>query len=345
MQVIRTIIILLGLSTLPAAAAADVDPLFEDQSTLQVVLTAPFNTLIRKRPDEEYLPGEIRFKGADGDWVDLEVQVRARGNFRHKYCDFPPMNLNFRRSDVEGTVFEGQHKLKMAVHCKDSAQYQQAVLREFLAYRMLNSVTDLSFRVRLLEVIYVDSDERRSNLVRYAFLIEHPDRLAERIGKERLDIAYADIARIQPDELNLTSIFQYLIGNVDFSPVAGSNNECCHNYEMFGNGTDRLLAVPYDFDLAGIVNAPYAMTDKELGVEKIGQRVYRGWCGNNGYLEGSIARFQAVRDAVYALVAAQQELEPSVRDNMARYIDEFYAVVDDPEAVEREITGKCTNDP
>jgi hypothetical protein len=206
---------------------------------------------------------------------------------------------------------------------------------------MLNSVTDLSFRVRLLQVTWVDSDERRPRMVRQAFLIEHKNRLAARIDREEQEIEYAEISAIQPDHLNLTSVFQYLIGNVDFSPIAGSNNECCHNYEMFGSGADSLVAIPFDFDFAGIVNAPNAVPDTERGVDKVGQRVYQGFCVNNGHVDGSISIFKQARDEIYAQVANMEELEPTVRENITRYVDEFYEVIDDPLEVEREIIGKC----
>ena len=104
--------------------------------------------------------------------VEVAIQVRARGNFRYKFCDFPPLNLNFRRSQLEGTLFENQNKLKLVGHCKITRRYEQSVLREYLAYRLLNAMTDLSFRVRLLEVTWVDSDERRGRMVRSAFLID-----------------------------------------------------------------------------------------------------------------------------------------------------------------------------
>jgi hypothetical protein len=302
--------ILLGVSTMPTVEAGSTDPLFRSQAPLKVAITAPLSTLVRDRSETEYLPGVFSFKEADGTLVELNVLVRARGNFRHRNCDFPPITLNFRRSQVEGTLFEQQNKLKMVNHCKITRQYEQAVLREYLAYRLLNSVTDLSFRVRLLRVTYVDSDERRGRMVRSAFLIEHKNRLATRIGRTEQELERAEISTIQASHLNLASMFQYLIGNVDFSPIAGSNNECCHNYSLYGNGDDSMVAIPYDFDLAGIVNAPYLEPDKERGVERVGQRVYRGYCVNNGYVEDSISEFQKARDALYALVADHQNWSP-----------------------------------
>ena len=337
----RTIMIAFAVLSLPVAAAGPADPLFDDDAALKVVITAPLTTLLRARPEEPPLAGAFSYKEADGKSVDLDMRISARGNFRKRTCDFPPLNLNFRKAQVEGTLFDHQDKLKMVAHCKDSRRYEQIVLREYLAYRILNSLTDLSFRVRLLEVTYVDIDERRPRMVRSAFLIEHKDRVADRIGREALDIVRTEISALQPDYLNLTSMFQFLISNTDFSPNLGSNNECCHNHEMFGNDAEPLLAIPYDFDLAGFVNAPYAAPDPELGIESVRQRLYRGYCVNNSHVEATVARFLEARDALYALVADREELELTVRDNIARYMDEFYEIIGDPREVERQITGQC----
>ena len=299
------------------------------------------STLLRGRSETEYLPGVFTYRDESGAKVDLDIGIRARGNFRLRNCDFPPVTLNFSRSQVAGTLFDGQNKLKMVVHCKITRQYEQAVVREYLAYRMLNTVTDLSFRVRLLQVVWVDSDERTGTMVRSAFLIEDRDRLAARTGLEEQDIERTEISALEPGYQNLVSLFQYLVGNVDFSPIAGSGGECCHNHAMYGNGAGALVAIPFDFDFAGIVNAPNAVIDRERGVEWLGQRVYRGFCANNRFLGDSIDRFGQVRGALYALVSGQEELEPGVRGNLARYLDAFYQVIDDPLGVEREIVGKC----
>ena len=146
------VVILITTLAMPSAHAASPDPLFQDDSTLRVQITAPFARLIDERAMDQELPGSFSFKGPDGVKLELDVKVRARGRFRHDNCDFPPLFLNFRRSQVVGTLFAQQNKLKMVVHCKDSGRYQESVLREYLAYRMLNSVTDQSFEVRLLDV-------------------------------------------------------------------------------------------------------------------------------------------------------------------------------------------------
>ena len=331
---------LMGL-TLPAFAAKLPDTLFQSDEVLSVELTAPISTLIRERPQEKYLEASFTFKDADGTWVKLDSGIRARGNFRHRNCDFPPLTLNFKKSQVEGTIFENQDKMKMVVHCKDSGRYAQAVLQEYLAYRLLNALTDQSFRVRLLEVGYEDSDERRSRMARYAFLIEHKNRLAHRIGRKSLDIEQTEISAIQPDHLNLTSLFQFLIGNTDFSPIEGGHDECCHNYDLFAKGADPLLSVPYDFDHSGFVNAPYAQPAEWVDIKNVRQRAYLGYCVNNPFVEGSIARFHQVRGELYVLVAELQGLESSVRDRLTRYMDEFFEIIGEPEEIEGKIIGEC----
>ncbi len=342
LQTATTSLFIFQAMTTPAAVSDLPDALFQADKTLEVTITAPLKTLIRERPTEDYLPGVFHFTETDGTSVDFDVEMRTRGHFRHKTCDFPPLSLNFKKSQTDGTLFDKQNKMKLVVHCDDSSRYEQTVLREYLAYRLLNAITDLSFRVRLLQVRYVDSEDRRDEQVRFAFLIEHKNRLAKRLDRKDLEIERTTVGAIQPNQLNLTSIFEFLIGNTDFSPIAGASyNECCHNYVLFGNDVDPLLAIPYDFDQSGLVDAPYAVPPEQLRIRSVRQRVYRGRCVNNEYIEESISKFRNSRDALYALVAEQERLDSGVRKSIVRYIDDFYEIIDDPQEVERKIIDRC----
>lgn len=216
------------------------------------------------------------------------------------------------------------------------------MLREHLAYKILNVMTNMSFRARLLRVTYVDSEQRRDDQVRYAFLIEHKNRLAARYGLKDLEIERTTVRAIQADRLNLTSVFEFLIGNTDFSPVAGPpGDECCHNYVLFGNGVEQIVAIPYDFDQSGFVDAPYAEPNHRFGIRSVRQRVYRGRCVNNEHVANSLTRFRERRDEIYAVVAAQEGLEDNTRERIVRYIDSFYRLIDDPRDVERRIIKRC----
>jgi hypothetical protein len=318
------------------------DPLFQDQDIIDVRIVAPLTTLVRERPTEDELPGVFQYTATDGSELEFDVKIRTRGHFRHSVCDFPPLWLNFKKSQTNDTLFDKQNKLKLVVHCDDSERYEQTVLREYLAYRYFNAITDLSFRVRLLRVTYVDNEERRDDQTRFAFLIEHKNRLAKRFDMKDLKIERTKVESIQSDLLNLTSVFEFFIGNTDFSPIAGApGNECCHNYVLFGNDSDLLIAIPYDFDQSGIVDAPYAIPNETLRIRSVRQRVYRGRCVNNEHVMTSIGRFRENRDALYALADAQEGLESRVREKIVRYIDDFYEIINDPQDIERLIVGRC----
>ena len=313
-NVYRALIILAPL--LPAISWAaeesgQPDPLFQSNEVIDVRLAAPLATLVKERPTDEDLQGIFQFTDSNNAVVDFDVQTRTRGHFRHNICDFPPLWLNFKKSQTKDTLFDKQDRLKLVVHCDDSNRYEQTVLREYLAYRYFNVVTDQSFRVRLLRVAYVDTDGRRDEQTRYAFLIEHKNRVGKRLDRKDLKLDRTTVDAILGDQLNLTSVFELFLGNTDFSPIAGApGNECCHNYVLFGNDVDPLLSIPYDFDQSGIVNAPYAVTNENLPIRSVRQRLYRGRCVNNEHVPASMQALQDNRDAIYKLVEDQEGLEP-----------------------------------
>ena len=147
---------------------------------------------------------------------------------------------------------------------------------------------------------------------------------------------------MQGDQLNVTSVFEHLIGNTDFSPIAGAPyNERCHNYVLCSNDVDPIVGVPYDFNQSGFVDAPYAAPNPRLGIRSVEQRVYRGRFANNEYLGASLQAFRDKRARLYAVVNDQTELTKRIRKNLVKYLDSFYKLIDDPRDVEKKIYGKC----
>jgi hypothetical protein len=317
------------------------DPLFESSERLDVVIEAPWSTYLRSKSRDEDLQGRLLIGTADDTGQAFDIGIRARGRSRHDWCDFPPVLLNFKRSQVEDTLFENQNKLKLVVHCKASAAFEQIVLKEYLVYRMLNTLTERSFRVRLLHVTFVDSDGRLNDIERYAFLIEHKQRLAERLGKEIVEVERAKVGDLQPADLNTASVFAYMIGNTDFSPIIGPGGECCHNVVLFSNGNGALLAVPYDFDQSGVVDAPYAQPNRKFGIRTVRQRVYRGRCANNDYIDDTLQIFRDRHRQVVELVDRQEGLQDATRRRVRDYIEGFFRIIDDPRRIKREIVDEC----
>ena len=91
-----------------------------------------------------------------------------------------------------------------------------------------------------------------------------------------------------------------MIGNTDFSPVAGPPGEdCCHNYVLFKGEGANITPVPYDFDQSGFVDAPYANPNPRFKIRSVKQRVYRGRCGNNSQIPDTLQQFQDKRAEIY----------------------------------------------
>lgn len=327
-----------------AAPAGEAVPLFADDTLLPIRIEAPLKALTRERSDTEYLDGLLYYTGGDGLEQALDLKLRARGRYRRKpdTCSFPPVRLNFRKGQVEGTPFAGVDKLKLVTHCKDSGSFEQNVLEEYLAYRIFNTLTDKSFRVRLLQVDWVDSERGRGTGIRYAFLIEDDDLLEGRLGAQRMEVRGIAYDLLQPEQAALVSVFQYLIGNTDFSMVLGpKDDDCCHNVVLFAGDHGRYLPVPYDFDFAGLVNARYAKPNPRLDIRRVTTRLYRGNCIHNDYLDGALEQVMARRESIMALVDGVPGTDERTRENARRYLGDFYEDLSAPDGADRHLVKDC----
>ena len=132
----------------------------------------------------------------------------------------------------------------------------------------------------------------------------------------------------------MTAVFEYMIGNPDWSDVAG------HNVEILDRG-GAALAVPYDFDFSGIVDAPYAEPNPRFKLRSVKSRLYRGRCINNAYVEESIQKFRDKRDVIYSLITDQPGFEDKTRKNLIKFVDKFYALIAEPKKVENYMIKRC----
>ena len=332
-------------SVVQAEPLTEPDRIFADNSTLEVTISAPFTSIMDVRSVDEETPGKLQYTNSEGVAVEFDVAIRSRGLYRRRadICRFAPIRLNFKKSQTRDTLFDKQDKVKIVTHCQPrSGTYEQTVITEYLAYRILNLLTDMSFRVRLLRVTYKDTDRSGRETVNYAVLIEHRDRLANRIDATVFKTNKVRIGDLRPEHTNIASVFQYLIGNTDFSPVAGRpDDDCCHNYVLFDVGGEKLVSVPYDFDQSGLVNAPHASANPRFRLKSVKSRLYRGRCFNNVQLPASLARFREKREEIDALMREQPSLASGTKKRVLAFVAAFYKTIDNPKRVEKRLVKKC----
>lgn len=329
------------------SAAGDPDQLFASFETLSVRIRAPFAKVMEDRPEDKdhEVDGKFSYTAADGVAQEFAVKILTRGNNRRKteVCRFPPLRLNFKKGDLKDTLFDKQDKLKLVAHCQNShALYRQTVIREYLAYRILNTLTDYSFRARLLKITYEYSDDENKEEESYAFFIESKERLGKRLDMEEQDVTYLEIEQLDQEYTNLTSVFEYFIGNVDFSPVLGaSGRNCCHNFSVFSADSETFWSIPYDFDLTGLVDPPHAVPNPKYRQRNMRHRIYRGRCYNNTYLPSTLQKFRDKREDIEALVAAQPELTKSHRKSVLAFIEKFYKELEKEDRLIKQFEKDC----
>ena len=237
--------------------------LFSSDDTLNVTLTAPWRDIVRNKKKQDPYPAKIEFTDELGNTMSLDMTAQRRGLTRQRVCDFPPIKLRFEKEKVKGTTFRGQKSVKMVTHCERSVRFEQYYILEMLAYQMYNLITDYSFRVRPLNVNYVDSKTGKTEESRFAFLIEDNSDVAKRNGIKKLEIPKIRPSQLEPKVTSEFSLFQYMISNVDWAALSGPDpKECCHNVKPIApdplTPQDKIYPIPYDFDSSGLVNAHYA---------------------------------------------------------------------------------------
>lgn len=333
------------LINVAAASAADTAPLFSSTEALEVTITAPLDRIMSARSEDEEHESTLTYVNEDAENVELTVNVRVRGKFRarHDICDFAPLRLNFKKKQVKGTLFEDQDKVKLVTHCENSgAEHEQNVLKEYLTYQFLAKLTDLSFRTRLLRVTYIDSDGEHQTRTKYGFIIEHEDDLAERLDAHLAMVKSATMDNLDAAQGNLFAVFSYFIGNTDFSAQLGPKEEyCCHNAVLLTRDPGIYLPVPYDFDLSGMVDAPYAAPNPKYDIKRVTDRLYRGLCRDIDTLPDTLRQFVDLRETFETMVDEQDGLRLREKAVMKGFIDDFYDDIKNDKLIERNLIQNC----
>jgi len=313
--------------------------LFSSEELLEFTLEADFKALKKDRGQEsEYRPGQLILTGSDGEAMEVALKVRTRGNFRldKLNCSFPPLKLDLPKGDLQGTILDGQNKLKLVTHCRDRDDYEQNLLEEYLAYRIYNLLTDESFRVQLARVTYFDSNGDSEAETRYAFLIESKPEMEARLGGTNLEVRTVHPDLFQPEAAGRMYLFQYLIGNVDWSLVY------FHNVKLFRIDS-QAFPIPYDFDWSGLVSAPYAKPHPGLAhvIRTVRQRLFRGFCSDRIDYSPLMDQFKEIREEVIALIQTVPGLTDRNVRSAKEYVEEFYEVWNDPQKARKRILDAC----
>lgn len=331
MKKITTTLFLLFVVFSSVLAQDKVDSIqfFLDEKPLTVSIVSDFKKLFNTRKETPWYNADITMTMPDNTTIKEGVRIRARGNFRKTQCYMPSLLVNFHNQT--SPRLSQLDRLKIVSGCGTATRDEQLVLKEYLAYKMYNLITPLSFRVRLMRISFEDSEGKTKKYTTWGFFIEDVDEMAKRNKTKEYEMATLQ-RQTEPERMTLVSVFEYLIGNTDWSVPT------FHNIKLVmprGDSTALPLAVPYDFDFAGMVDADYATPAEIIGTESVKERVYRGFPRPLEEVNKAISIMEEKKNDFYKLINEFELVPASSRKEIIKYMDEFYSSVKNKRDVQK----------
>lgn len=343
MSLLLPVLVILLQSTATNCGLTREQSLFECDEPLEFTLEVPTKTLLRRAEDRPVLDGKLYLAMQGGEELVFDIEVTTRGHSRLEICKFPPLSLIFDKKQVKGTIFAGQKKVKIVVPCRSGDSYLDFLRQEYGIYKAYNVIADPSFRVRMLNVTFRDSQGKRKDDVQIAFFIESIKEVAARLDLEPVKLNKIPPVHLDPVNSSIYELFQFLIANTDWSKTKGpGDEECCHNGKVLREpGTESgWFVLPYDFDQAGLINVPYAVPHEQLPIRRVTQRLFRGRCEFIDHMDATIEIFNRKREAIEIALASGGITDNSQSDQ-AIYVARFYDIVNDPKLRQRHVDGRC----
>jgi hypothetical protein len=312
--------------------------LFDTDDPLEIKLSFDISYFKKKKSDVEYLDAVLTYFINKTDSVSKNIKVRARGNVRRTgICDFPPLMLNFKMKDSGGTEFSGINKLKLVPYCR--VGYEELILKEYLVYKLYNVLTDLSYKVRLFKITYINTTKDKKPITQFGFAIEPKELLEKRANSKEITTQGISQRTIKPEILDRMAIFNYMIGNTDWS-VPIQHNVLLLSQSPATNSNENLI-VTFDFDYAGIVDAEYAVPFETLPIKTVRDRFYMAVCRDETTFKNALAEFSEKKNEFYKVVNDFPYLNARSKKEMIMYLDGFFNQIDNRNTLVNRLLDNC----
>jgi len=344
MRLLTIIPVILGVCTTTRTLAQGTsDRLFKEAVPLDIALKVSIKEVKDSKGDTTYDAHLSYYRNSKGTYDSVKAELKTRGKFRLNECYFPPLSLKFQKGDLKETIFEGNKNLKLVMPCKTQSESNDLIAREFLCYKLYEIITPYCFRTRLVNIDFTEVQKKKEkNFQLKGILIEDADKTAKRFNGKILGNVTATPNVLQDTADVTVSLFQYMISNTDWSIMYQ------HNIKLMQRGNkDFLIPITYDFDMAGLVDAPYAVVsetaDGEIGNQQsVRDRLYRGWCRSDGVTQYVRKEFISKEDKLLAAVDAMTtQLSAKQIDDVKKYLGEFFKTLKDDNAFRKLITSQC----
>ena len=318
-----TAIFILLNSALRAQQIFKQDLLFSNKKPLKIKLNYSNKNLNKNTNDSTFIKSKLIFFEKKKN-KEIQVSLRARGNFRRKHCYFTPVKIKIKKSDALNTIFSDNRTLKLVLPCKNNRDKNDNILKEFIAYKIYEIISPYYFKTRRLEVDYTNQKNKKGiNYNLAGFLIEDDDKVAKRFDGKIVKRKISPLAMDDFNSVNL-SFFNFLIGNTDFSSAHQHNGKLLF-YEK------KIIPIPYDFDLTGWVKPKYGLgITNRLGYS-FEERNYIGFKRGKNIYSKVRNHYLRLKEKIFNTVELyESEFEYKKSYNlMMDYLRGFYEILED----------------
>lgn len=312
--------------------------LFSESEPIEIVLQMDMKKVFDDKSDDpEYTPALLIQKIGDNKIRTFNIKIKARGRTRRleDICEFPPLKINFEKKSTENTVFEGQDKIKMVTHCKESDSYQNYTNLEYLVYKTYNLITDYSYQVRLVQVTYQDTKQNYPDIEKTGFFIEDENQMADRIGGFVTDKKIWSSDSCNQQVVDIFSLFQFMIGNTDWWIHTR------HNVDLVQTENNGLIPIPFDFDYSGIINTPYAVPSTQLPIFGVKTRFLKNTCHDESHYDNIVTLYNQKKPEILSMIEQTKYLDKRYIRTSVNYIEQFYKIINNPEQFDKYLIQTC----
>jgi hypothetical protein len=296
--------------------------LFNSDELLDVSLYLDLSSYLKKADKNNSFDALMTMHFSDTDSVQSKVTISYRGQSRYERCKYPPMKIKFRKPLYQTSESGRIKSMKLVNQCQQGYASEEYVIRECLVYKLYEVLTDTCYRTRLVKISFNDTERKRKPLVQYGIFIEPDALLASRTNTLEARTGSVRQSHMIPSMIDRIAVFNYMVSNWDWAVVSQ------HNIRVFVSsqyGQSMLgIPVPFDFDLAGVVNADYAIPPPWMTIKTNRDRIFSGICRSEETYRHTLMMFLDKKDDLYAVVNDFPYLARSAKRDITWFLDQFF---------------------
>jgi hypothetical protein len=207
---------------------------------------------------------------------------------------------------------------------------------------MYSILSDASFRVRLLDINYVDTGKKDRNYEKFGFVIEPIDLVAKRTDAIEINSEIIKDTDVIEEDADRVAMFRYMISDTDWRFKSGHNMKYI---KSLNDLSGKVIAVPYDFDFSGFVNTNYSFPQEWASAsESVLIRQFLGYCRQNeqNYLK-TIELFNSKKDELISIITDFKYLSEKEKKSLVDFVNEFFNEISNTKKFISTIKFNCKN--